>query len=97
MKRLIVRSLAEAEIEEAYLWYLDHSAGAARGFLDELEDLFARITENPAQYPEVRVDLRRARMPRYPFGIYFTVVGEIVSVIGVIHARRHPRVWLRRA
>jgi len=36
VRRLIIRSLAEAEIEQAHLWYADRSPDAARNFLDEI-------------------------------------------------------------
>jgi len=59
--------------------------------------MLSGIFENPDQYPEVRPGLRRARIPSFPYGVYFTVVGETVSVVGVIHARRHPQRWSTRS
>ena len=97
MRRLIVRSLAEAEIEQAHLWYSERSPDAARLFLDEVGAMLGRIVENPGHYPEVRPHLRRARMPSFPYGMYFTIVGDIVSVVGVVHARRHPQRWSGRS
>ncbi len=69
MRRLIIRSLAEAEIEQAHLWYAERSPDAARHFLDEIGAVFSRIVENSDQYPQVRSHLRRARMPSFPYGI----------------------------
>ena len=97
MRRLVVRSLAEAEIEEAHLWYLERSPTTAQRFLAELGTLFDHISQNTEQYPEVRRHLRRARMPTFPYGIYFTLVADVVNVVGVVHARRHPRRWSRRS
>ncbi|MCH8812808.1 MAG: type II toxin-antitoxin system RelE/ParE family toxin [Gemmatimonadetes bacterium] len=97
MRRLIIRSLAEAEIEQAHLWYAERSPDAARHFLDEIGAVFSRIVENSDQYPQVRSHLRRARMPSFPYGIYFTIVGDIVSVVGVVHARRHPQRWSNKS
>jgi len=97
VRRLIVRSVAEAEIEQAHLWYAERSPEAALHFLDEIGAIFGRIVENSDQYPEVRSQLRRARMPSFPYGIYFTIVRDIVSVVGVVHARRHPQRWSSRS
>ena len=92
MRRLIVRSLAESEIEQAHLWYVERSPDAARRSLDEIGIIFGRVLENSDQYLEVRSRLHRARMPSFPYGIYFiTIVGDTVSVVGVVHARRHPQ------
>ena len=46
MRRLIVRSLAESEIEQAHLWYVERSPDTARRFLDEIGTILDRILEN---------------------------------------------------
>jgi len=97
VRPLIVRSLAESEIEQAHLWYVERSPDAARRFLDEIGIIFGRVLENSDQYREVRSRLHRARMPSFPYGIYFTIVGDTVSVVGVVHARRHPQRWSSRS
>ncbi len=56
MRRLVVRSLAESEIEQAYLWYADRSPDAARRFLDEIGSILGRILENSDQRNDGRAD-----------------------------------------
>ena len=97
MRRILVRSVAEAELAEAYFWYVRRSPQAAQQLLDEFEKIVLALGENPLQFPEVRAHLRRARMRVFPYGVYFTVIGDVVSVVGVVHARQHPHRWTGRS
>ena len=42
-------------------------------------------------------ETRRAVVRRFPYGIYFRVLGDEIIVTGVIHGRRHPRRWQSRS
>ena len=97
MRRLRVRKVARAEIDSAFDWYLARSPTAARQFLDALDDAIARIETAPEAHPIVRGHLRRVLLRRFPYGVYYKVFPSTISVVGVIHAHRHPSTWLRRA
>jgi hypothetical protein len=40
--------------------------------------------------------VRRILTRRFPYKVFFFVEADSIKVIGVIHARRHQRVWKRR-
>lgn len=70
--------------------------GLGHAFLDVIGTVLKAITENPLLHRVVYRDVRRAIPRRFPCKVlYVTQAGEI-QVIGVVHARRHPRVWQRR-
>jgi plasmid stabilization system protein ParE len=96
MRTLVVRPLAEADIEEAHAWYAARSPRVAARFLDTLAVILAEVQRRPESFPSVYKSMRRALMPRFPFGIYFHAGAERVSVLAVVHSRRHPRRWSRR-
>ena len=96
MRRLVVRPLAEADIDEAHAWYAARSPQAAARFLDTVEVTLAAIRERPESFVRVHGTLRRALLPSYPFGIYFHVDPDRVRIVAVAHSRRHPRRWIRR-
>ena len=48
-----LQSVAEAEVAEALDWYRGRSAGAARGFLSELDRTFSQIQTDPGRFPLV--------------------------------------------
>lgn len=97
MRTLRVRALARQEIESAFDWYFERSSSAAHGFLDGIDEAFSLIAAAPEQYPVVRGHLRRILLNGYPYAVYFKPYPHVISVVGVIHGHRHPRVWLRRA
>ena len=96
MHRLVVRPLAEADIDEAYAWYAARSPQAAARFLDTVEVTLTAIRERPESFARVHETLRRALLPRYPFGVYFHVDPDRVRVVALAHSRRHSRRWIRR-
>jgi hypothetical protein len=41
-------------------------------------------------------DIRRARLRRFPYGIYFKIEGDDIFVIACFHAARDPTNWQDR-
>lgn len=97
MRRLRVRKTARAEIAAVFDWYLERSPAAAEGFLEAFDEAMRLIEEAPERHPVICGRLRRVLLRRFPYGIYFKVYPSTISVVGVIHGRRHPDTWLRRA
>ena len=88
--RLLYHPLAESEIIEAASFYESRSPGLGEGFLGQLADAAIRVQYHPHRWPVVESDIRRIMLKRFPFGIYFRVVGDTIRVLTVKHHRRHP-------
>jgi len=101
--RFIVRPEAEADMAEAYEWYETRSPGLGDDFLTAVEDGLVAVRQDPQRFPVVHreggIEVQRARLRRFPFGLFFIwdrmETGD-TSVIACMHARRDPRRWLRR-
>ncbi len=91
-----VKSVAEAEFAEAAVWYYRRSPRAAEAFVTEVELTLARIGTDPELYPVVHRDIRRARVPSYPYSVYYVKGTEECVVLAIHHGKRHPRIWMRR-
>jgi len=94
--KLVLRPYVEGDLDEAGNWYEERRSGLKEEFLSAVEEVLARIQENPRLYPIVHVDIRRAPLRRFPYGVYYARVGEEYHVIAVVHDARHPSVWRRR-
>lgn len=94
--RLTVSRRALREIGEAYEWYEEQVPGLGPAFLDEVETQVKAIVESPLQYVEIQRNVRRALISRFPYGVFYALKGDLVSVLAVIHTARHPRRWPRR-
>jgi plasmid stabilization system protein ParE len=94
--RLVSRPDADADVEAAFDWYEGEFSGLGQQFLNELRLTYDRITAGPAKYQRVANEIRRALLRRFPYAVYFTVDGEDVVVLAVLHAARDPSEWQRR-
>lgn len=95
--RLVVRDAAEADIAEAARWYEERSPGLGSEFLRAVDVVLAEIARMPERYPAVRGGVRRALLRRFPYGVFFVVTPDLVSVLACLHAGRDPRVWQERS
>ena len=82
---------ARAELIEARDWYAFRNADLADRFVAEVENVVARIAAAPQQFPVVHRNVRRARCRRFPYALFFRVVGDTVQVIACFHGKRDPR------
>jgi toxin ParE1/3/4 len=94
--KLIVTEEAEREAAEAARWYEENSPGVGDLFLSAIRQALARIEERPLQFPRVRREIRRARLVRFPYCVFYRMDGETVRVVAIIHDSRDPRRWQRR-
>ena len=90
MTELRVRPEAELDVFEASLWYEQERDGLGAVFLQTLRRVLARIEASPLQFPLVTTDVRRAVLPRFPFGVFLFVDADAVVVIAVMHLHRRP-------
>lgn len=96
MWRLDVSTEAELEIFEAALRYERERAGLGFRFEAQVNTVFARLLENPFQVPVIEQDVRRALVRDFPYGVFFTTEADLITVLAVLHLRRHPDTWKRR-
>ena len=95
--KISIRKEAEADIAEGYEYYESCREHLGADFMLCVEESLTRISKNPFQYRTVYKSVHRALVKRFPFGIYYIVKGQSVSIIGVIHARKNPLHWQTRA
>ena len=94
--RLKFSGRALREIGEAHEWYQAQSPGLGEEFLAAIELQLRRLEQGPLLYVEIVGGVRRALLPRFPFGIFYAIRNDLVHVLAVIHNARDPRRWPRR-
>jgi toxin ParE1/3/4 len=87
---------AVAEAQAAHDWYAGRSQNAAGRFMDELDQVLSKITEDPGRWPKFYKSARYAQMRRYPFLVIFRKRADFIEVIAVAHAKRKPGYWKKR-
>jgi len=96
VRPLRLQSVAAAEVADAVDWYRARSIRAARGFLIELDSTLRKIQRDPESFPLITRTVRRALLSHFPYGVYFRAYPDRITVVGIIHGRRHPRRWRTR-
>ena len=91
--RLTFSSRALREIGQAQDWYELQSVGLGEEFIAVVELQLKRLVQEPLLYAEVVPSVRRALLPRFPYGLFYAVRGSLIHVLAVLHDARNPRQW----
>jgi plasmid stabilization system protein ParE len=83
-------------LTDAQDWYERQASGLGRRFPDEVDVQVNRIARNPLHFPAMLADVRRARLRRFPYGLFFRHLQDAVYVIACFHSSRDPLIWQRR-
>ncbi|MDQ6526815.1 type II toxin-antitoxin system RelE/ParE family toxin [Nocardioides sp. LHD-245] len=88
--RIRLSALAVADIEEAVGHYDEQTPGLGTEFLEAIDRVVERLEMFPDGAPPVDgfPGVRRARVRRFPYGMFYTVASNDVVVLRVLHARR---------
>ena len=87
---------ARLDMIDAQDWYEHQAPGLGARFRAELGVQLDRVVRSPLHFPEVLADVRRARLQRFPYGLFFRAVDEEIFVIACFHSSRDPLVWRAR-
>jgi plasmid stabilization system protein ParE len=87
---------ASKEIDEAYNWYEAQQADLGLNFINEAEASVLRLLSFPNLNPEISKGIRRAIMPIFPYGIIYSINGDLIEIYAVAHLHRKPFYWKRR-
>jgi plasmid stabilization system protein ParE len=88
---VVFRRIAKQEMDESIAWYENERAGLGFEFAVEIEESLSAIVNNPKQFRQVRGNIRRAVMLRFPFTIHFLIESDRIVVLAVFHVKRNPK------
>jgi plasmid stabilization system protein ParE len=77
---LEVSDLAEADFADAVNWYGHIRPSLAADFVLCLDEAIDRILHNPFLYQILFLDVRRALVRRFPYGIIYRVTASQVKI-----------------
>jgi toxin ParE1/3/4 len=92
---LPIRLLPEARVElnEAVDWYEQRRPGLGSRFFAQVKAALNRIAANP----QLHAPVRKARVHRFPYLIFYREEPGEVIVISVFHTSRDPSIWQSRS
>ena len=91
--RLKFSGRALREIGEAFDWYEKQSEGLGFEFELAFELQLKRLEQVLLLYTEIIPGVRRTLLPRFPYGVFYSVKNDLVHVLAVIHHAQSSRRW----
>ena len=89
-RRVIFMPEARVEMVEAQDWHEVKADRLGVAYRHELERVVEGLVENPMHFPIMVRDVRRARLIKFPYALYFRSMPDGV-VLACFHSRRDPQ------
>jgi len=77
-------------------WYEGKQKTLGEEFLRELDRCPNAIIKQPDLHPTVYRNVRKRKLNRFPFLVFYTAANQYVSIVAVFHGSRKPGVWKER-
>ena len=92
---IVLSPAAERDIQAAGDWY-QGQAGLGLRFVAEVDRALEKIGRMPEAHPVLYRQIRRGRVLKFPYSIFYRVLDSRIEIVAVLHARRDPSVWRSR-
>ena len=91
-------TLAQQEVDDAFVWFEERAEGKGLDFLDELDRVVRLVKAYPFAAPHVGPEVRRRLFARFPYSLVYglDLEHDTIIVIALSHSRRLPHYWVDR-
>jgi plasmid stabilization system protein ParE len=96
--RIVLWPEAENDVAEAATWYESrrNRPGLGREFLEEFRTTTAKLSREPLLNQYVFPPVRRTLLRRFPYGVFYEVVGREIVILACFHTSRDPDLLVQR-
>jgi toxin ParE1/3/4 len=93
---IVIKPLAELDIENAVQWHEEQKVKLGEEFLFELRDAIRVVALTPFGFRKRLKSIRSFALKRFPYTVYYIFKDETLFVIAVLHQKRNPKLWKKR-
>lgn len=86
---VLVRTKAERDLKEARDWYEGKRPGLGDEFLDEVAVAMSVLATVPERERLYFRQFRRLLLRRFPYKVFYQIIGERVVVFRVLHGKQN--------
>jgi plasmid stabilization system protein ParE len=86
----------EQDVQDAYDWYELQLPGLGEDFLLSADAAINAIARQPLLSAAEYKGVRKLKTKRFPFGVFYVIDKDTITVIAIIHLARHPKTWKSR-
>jgi len=94
--KLIFHPAAEDELIAAVDWYEQRQSGLGFDLAIEVRAAIELAQGLPEAWSEIAPGIRRVLTQRFPYGVLYSVDGNILFVLAVMHLSQRPGYWKNR-
>jgi hypothetical protein len=94
--KVVIKPIVFIDIDEAVNYYTQESALVAERFYNSVISKIEHIQQSPTSFGFVHTVVRSARVPHFPFRIFFLVSDEQIVILGITHFKRSNRFIRKR-
>jgi plasmid stabilization system protein ParE len=88
---LIIQSEAVSDLKEAFEWYELKKPGLGFEFIDEVEEVYAKLCEHPLNYSAIKQHFRKIKIHRFPYLVIYEMEDSKIIVTAITHIKRETR------
>ena len=88
--------LAKSELEDAVKYYNLQLPSLGDRYKSELKATIKRVAIFPTAFLEVKPEIRRCIMHKFPYNIYYSIQNNIILILAIAHQHRKPDYWIDR-
>ncbi|MEP6465570.1 MAG: type II toxin-antitoxin system RelE/ParE family toxin [Parafilimonas sp.] len=93
---IILCDEAKQDILEITKWYDLKSIGLGDRFIEYLDEAVSKLSKNPGAYSFLYDEVRKIRLKKFPYIIFYKTHKQGVLIYGIIHTKRNPFVYKKR-
>ena len=94
--RIIVKPLAELDLQEAVKWYILENEELAETFLFEFRNAVRTVSNSPLGFQKRYKSVRAFAMKKFPYNVYYLLEKDIMFIVAVMHQKRNQKLWKKR-
>ncbi len=91
-----IKPIVFADADEAIAYYEEQFAGLGKRFYNQFLQSLEAIKQKPFTYSIVKDQVRRCRVEKFPYKIFYVITGDVIFIIGLSHAKRSNAFVKRR-
>jgi len=89
--KLIISKNAVEEITESQDYYNRQQNNLGNNFKSDVQKSIDMIYKHAKLYPLITPKIRRSLLHRFPFSIFYSIVGDVILILSVAHQHRKPK------
>ncbi|MDQ3683528.1 MAG: hypothetical protein M3352_10740 [Bacteroidota bacterium] len=86
--KLIIKPIVFADADEAVIYYEKKAAGLGKRFYAIFLHSLNKIQNKPFTFSYIKNPVRRCKVEKFPYKIFYTIEDDIIFIIGLSHAKR---------